>query len=391
MLSNHAPVQHGGCWPTPLQEKLLQAALGSEAVALKAWQEWRKSVDLDRLDRASERMLPLLESNLRRIGVQDPVLSRFSRIAREGWHHNQMILARGAQVLRALEAEGIPTLVFKGAGLVQRYYDDCALRPMNDFDVLVPTAQTMQAFRWALSQGWEFDTDEDPALLTETYLENVHGQGFRNAQGQSFDLHRHLLHHVGGPDADKPFWEASVPLQIHGVTSRTLCTTDHLLVALVHGVRWDDTSPLRWVADALVIIQSAPEDIDWHRLYAHASTPNLLLPIQTGLNYLKSTFDAPIPDGLLRDLAKRPVSLGQKLEFAGRTTSHETHSPFMRLYLRYLTFNQWEISEGWQGKVFGLPRYLQHAWQLPSLWHLPFYAYVRGIRQVRAHLQSRFK
>ncbi len=363
-------------------------------MALDAWASWRRSmgngpVDVKELERASQRLLPLLERNLKRLGVQDESLASLHGVARQTWCENQMILARGAGLVGGLEKQGIATLLFKGCALTLCYYNSYALRPMNDFDVLVPTAQAKQAFDWVLANGWTFDTQGDPALLSDVYLENLHGHGFRNQQGHSVDVHRHLLHQCSGPDADTDFWEASVPLQISGVSTHTLCAADHLLVALMHGIHWDSTSPLRWVADAMTILKVESPAMDWERLFEQTRKRQLVLPVLAGLRYLKNTFQAPVPDSMLRDLERIPVNFWQKMEFNGWTTSHETHSPLMRFYLRYLWFRKWEISRGWRGKVFGLPLYLQHAWKLRSPWQIPRYALVRAGQQVRARFTKK--
>ncbi len=381
----------GGCWPSLLQEKLLQAALCDGETARSAWQSWRSTVEIEHLEHVSHRLLPLLAHSLARQGVtlNEDDKAFFVRAARETWFKNQMLLARGATLIRDLEASGIATLVFKGAALTLQFYSNFSLRPMNDFDILVPSHQAKRAYNWALENGWKFDVETDPALLTDVFLENLHGQGFRNAQGQSFDLHKRLLHHDTEPDTD--FWDASLPLEIHGVTTKTLCASDHLLTALSHGVRWEENAPLRWVADAMTILRVAPEQIDWNRVLEQTRKRQMHLPVQAGLQYLKTTFEAPIPATFLEEVARIPVTPTRKLEFRGWTTSHQTHHPLMRFYLRYVQFSRREISRGWRGKVFGLPLYLQHAWHLRSPWELPFFVYKRGLRQLRAHLHARFR
>ena len=42
-------VAAGGCWPSPLQEELLRAALLPGEAAVKAWEHWSAAVDLDEL------------------------------------------------------------------------------------------------------------------------------------------------------------------------------------------------------------------------------------------------------------------------------------------------------------------------------------------------------
>lgn len=397
-MSSATRYQSGGCWPSATQRLLLQAALCDGESARSAWEKWRVAVDIAHLESASHRLLPLLDHNLTawHIPIAEADKAIFTCIARETWLKNQVLMARGAALIYELEALGIATLVFKGAALAGQFYRDLSLRPMNDFDILVPSHQVMQAYKWALQNGWEFDVEPDDVPQSDVFLENLHGQGFRNAQGQSFDLHKHLLHHCNAPNADTDFWNASIETDIQGTTTRTLCATDHLLVALVHGVQWEANISLRWIADAMMILRASSDEIghheiDWNRVLEQTCQRRLHLPILHGLRYLETTFDAPIPQSVLDELARLFVTPAERLEFHGWTTSHLTHHPLMRFYLRYLQFARREISEGRRGKIFDLPLYLQHMWQLRSPWQLPFFIYQRGLRQLRAHWQARFR
>ena len=54
----------GDCWPTSQQRLLLRAALLEGSHAIETWNDWKRGIILDRLDRGSIRLLPLLYHNL---------------------------------------------------------------------------------------------------------------------------------------------------------------------------------------------------------------------------------------------------------------------------------------------------------------------------------------
>jgi hypothetical protein len=58
-------------WPTPTQLLLLRACLESSTEARSAWEQWSSIVDLDHLDHESRYLLPMLDRNLRVIGVTE--------------------------------------------------------------------------------------------------------------------------------------------------------------------------------------------------------------------------------------------------------------------------------------------------------------------------------
>ena len=145
----------GECWPTRSQTWLLRAALLSGPAALQAWQVWKdQNGDLDRLDSGSRRLLPLLFFNLRANRVSDPQMAPLKALYRQTWYRNQNLFYQIADVLEALRSAGIPTMILKGAALGVLHYGDLGLRPMADFDILVPTAQIEQTYAELGQRGW---------------------------------------------------------------------------------------------------------------------------------------------------------------------------------------------------------------------------------------------
>jgi hypothetical protein len=130
---------------TSQQTLLLRAALLDGPTALDAWQAWKSNIDIDTLDPGSYCLLPLLYRNLQRHTIVDPLMDRFKGVYRKTWYQNQVLFHHMAGVLRALHAAGIPAMLLKGAALIQLHYTDAGLRPMADFDVLVPREQAMPA------------------------------------------------------------------------------------------------------------------------------------------------------------------------------------------------------------------------------------------------------
>lgn len=127
--------------PTPQQELLLRASLFEEQEALQAWEAWKAQINWnDYLDAGSFRLLPLLFHNLQQHGVQDPLMHKLKGIYRKTWCENQIAFQKLAVLLQSFQKAGIKTLVLKGAALTVRHYQNNGLRPMNDFDVLVPLA-----------------------------------------------------------------------------------------------------------------------------------------------------------------------------------------------------------------------------------------------------------
>jgi hypothetical protein len=71
-----------GCWPNRDQELLLRAALLNGEPALEAWNEWRRTVNVDVVDYGSHRMIPQLYRNMQRLGVNDSLMERLKGVYR---------------------------------------------------------------------------------------------------------------------------------------------------------------------------------------------------------------------------------------------------------------------------------------------------------------------
>lgn len=390
-----SPLQ--SCWPTPQQELLLRATLQQGQAALADWEEWKSEIDIENLDEGSTRVLPLLFRNLKNQDISDPLMSRFTSVHRYFWYRNQMLFSRGAVLLKRFEEAGIETMVLKGAPLIELYYKDKGLRPMNDFDILVPTAQSRRAFNLLWEWGW------DPLLsphqdFNGEFLNFIHAHAFVKDAELSLDLHRHLLGSFNSDDDDKPFWDGSMPLEVGGAKTRTLNATDLLLHVCIHGVRWQSISPLRWITDAMCILQTSEETaaklaagetspivVDWDRLIAHAKRERLNLPLHDGVKYLRDSLKAPIPQSAIDGLNALPATRSERVEHEATMRPPHSLSPTFKLWMRYRAFLKWEQSVGFKAAVFRFPHYLKYTWELEDIRQIPLTA----IRKCRRQLNQR--
>src|SRR3972149_871099 len=294
----------GNMFPTREQELLLRAALLQGESALQAWQNWKVHVNLEQeLDMGSYRLLPLVYHNFRTPAVDDPWMSKLRGIYRKEWYKNQMLFHTIAEVLRLLHAAGIETMILKGAPLTLLYYQDYGLRPMRDFDVLVPTVKRGAAIEVLTQAGW------NPLLrplekLTDAVLDARHAWGFENAHQRQFDLHWHVLIQCLYPNSDDDFWAGAIPVQVADVPTRALNPTDQLLHVCVHGAAWNPVPPLRWIADAMVILNVSYSEVEWTRLIAQAKKRRLTFPLRHALTYLRDSFGAAIPSHVLMEMGK---------------------------------------------------------------------------------------
>ena len=361
-------------WPTQQQELLLRAALLNGRDAAEAWKEWRSCVDIDdidQLDLGSYRLLPLLYHNLNSQHVEDPIMMKLKGVYRLTWYKNQMLFHAIADLLQSFQNAAIETMVLKGAALTFRCYKDYGLRPMNDFDVLVHTDQAMTAIRLLQKLGWKPKYFEPH----EGYISVSYSHGFEDKSGREIDLHWHVFSQCREAHADDDFWGKAVLTKFHDVPTNVLNPADQLLHICIHGARWNETPPFRWVADAIMILNNAYNEIDWNRLAVQAEKRHLILPLLDTLQYLRDTFEAPISPEIIKNLQAVRVPHRERMEYKIAVSPPTKWTAILDLWCQHsrLTGNTNTLR-----RIMKFPTFLQRIWGI-SLWKLPYWGFLKII------------
>lgn len=365
-------ILEGGCFPIPAQTLLLRAALIQDQAAVAAWCEWQTRVDYDALDWGSYRLIPLVYRNLKSLGVEEGSLGRLRGIHRRTWYKNNLILNEATRLVHDFHAAGIPTLILKGVALAQLYYSDLGLRPMLDFDVLVPFKEKAHALELTRARDWK-----------EKFYA-PHACGFSTLQDNEFDLHWHAFAECCQANADDELWSGAVPFRIGDADTLTLNPSDTLLHVCVHGLAWNTIPPVRWVADAAMILRGAA--IDWTRLIKQARQRQLALTARNALDYLQRTIDAPIPVDVLRELGATRISRAERWDYVAKTIPPGERGPFL-VSLAYLReYHRLVMNENIIRKIISFPRFIQSLWGIKHLWQVPIFAVVGVFNRVRRWL-----
>jgi len=375
-------------WPTRQEELLLRAALLRGPTALSAWAQWKSTVDFDDIDSESYRLVPQLYCSLRDQAVSDPLLGRLRGIYRRTWYQNQLRFHAMARPLRLLHEAAIPIMLLKGAALILQYYRDYGMRPMADFDVCVPGDRASAAIELLRTEGFTPCGAPEESLIDAITNPDRHSElEFADAAGHVFDLHWRLFAESIKPDVSAPFWQDSVEMEALGMPMRTLSPADQLLHVCVHGIVRGavgyEVSRVRWVMDVLTIIKTSGDALDWTRLVAQAHRCGFIPPLRAGLEYLRRTFDAPIPDEVLRELRRMPVPLVDRVVHAAQTVPPEHWNPWLTVCVGYVDHSlSLPPGTGTLRTLAGLPGYYRRRWRAKSVWTLPFTLVFRTVRRV---------
>lgn len=368
-----------GWLPTYRQELILRAALCRGEEVFRAWRRLKEGDYLSHLDRGSARLLPLLYSNLCLHGVGGADTEALKEEYMRTWCDNQFLFESAASIVRSFSTAGIETMLLKGAALASHLYGDSGLRPMSDVDILVRPENAVAAIKLLGESGWTTNYRSPEALIP--YEQAVE---FRDGRGGRCDLHWRVLLDGRQDVGDEDFWEASVVTEIEGAPTRAFNPTDQLLHVCVHGAEWNDMPPVRWVADAAMIIRAAESEIDWERLIEQTRKRRLMLPMKETLGYLRDLLGDVVPDDVLRAFRSVPATLAERALYRIRSAPAK---PLKRIPVAHYWLNSWRLARAPSRgrKLLDFLAYIKCLWGAEHLWQAPFYLIyktARGVAQI---------
>lgn len=326
------------CTPGGAQRKLLRAVLGGDGEALGAWRDWRETQDIDAIDSASFRLLPLIYLRLKRLAPDDPLLARLQVVYRHTWFKNQLLVNQAQQAAGILAAAGIDTLLLKGGALAITVYDDPGARHMNDIDLMVRPAHFERAMQLLLANAWTLPGTTLERIAAASRRGFIHGCGLQLGEAE-IDLHAQLSRFVW--QDDELVWGSSRQVRWGRREVRVLAPTLALYHTCVHGVRWS-YAILTWIPDAMAMLERQRDEMDWELLVQLARQSRTVCQLWHALAFLANEFGAPVPAGVLAQLRDSPTSWVERAEYRALAQKPERSPPQLarRLWLRSCRFRQ---------------------------------------------------
>ncbi|HXU52270.1 MAG TPA: nucleotidyltransferase family protein [Casimicrobiaceae bacterium] len=353
----------GGGWrPDAGQELLLAATVGPADRAAAAFAQWRRTHDIDTLDAGSTRLLPLLVPRQPILDADDAPWTVIRGVYRRAFVHGQLVCRRAGDAIARLASANIDAMALKGGALIAYYDGNPALRPMNDFDVLVGRASAVAAIGTLTRSGWRAQWPR-PERLPEAY----HGACFVSPDDLDLDLHWSALPSDEGA-FDTELWQASRPGTIPGIAVRAPCAPDLLAIVCAHAAAWQPVSPVRWVADAIRIVGDDAAAFDWARVVDAARAWRVTLQLADTLDYLAGRWGIAVPPATLAALRATPVGRIDRQSYAAAATMPGTADYLMRPWRRYRL--RARHVPGWRA-LPGFVRYLEITMGLRDWRELP--------------------
>lgn len=212
------------------------------------------------------------------------------------------------EVLARLDAAGVDAMVLKGAALAITVYDDPALRPMVDLDLLVHPQDRLPAMRALEAAGFLAAISEPRPGLTMAHESQILMRK-EGHPGAMLELHWHLL--------DSPYHQERVPMDWFWQTSRRvtfqargsrLCSgrvmgpEAQLLHLCAHLSLHHEGNGLLWQHDIAEILRRQAATLDWDLLLQKAREFGLVLPLKETLGNVIEGWCLSVPAGVTERL-----------------------------------------------------------------------------------------
>lgn len=276
-------------------------------------------------------------------------------------------------ILAALSVADVPVLLLKGIALAETLYDNIALRPMGDFDLVVHRQDVPACREILVRLGYR------PTMVEVTrgaFLAYCNEEAFAPPEAaQTFiELHWHLLdvpYYLRRVQMDW-FWESSrahsvgpYPVQILGPEANLLYLSSHLAFHhCFHG--------LRWFVDLAFLTYLCRESLDWDRIVRQAQACELLLAVRETLDRLAGCWPSLPLDHARRRLHSLQPSAAEQRLF--RLLTAEPRSPLLDFYTDLVCLPDLPARARFAFRnLFPQPAYMARRYGMRHAWQLPFF------------------
>jgi hypothetical protein len=194
----------------------------------------------------------------------------------------------------------ISLIMLKGAALAETIYNNIALRPMVDIDILVHSKDLNNALNQLSSLAYNpVEPESHPGIITEYENEILLQKSSRI--DVALELHWSLLdspHYQQKLQMDW-FWQSAVPVQFTTVPGLVLGTEALLLHLCSHLMLHHRGTGLLWQHDIAEVLVQRRIRLNWETLLNKAQEYDLILPLQRILTQVTLQWNIELPPGIL--------------------------------------------------------------------------------------------
>jgi len=214
-------------------------------------------------------VLPLLAGRMLRMEpdlvLAKQVQQRLQTVRLQAASLNLRLYHKLGQILQRMHAAAIPVIVLKGAHLAELVYEDIAMRPMGDVDLMVQKKDLERSYALIEEMGYQA---QRRFRLERMVKEHHHLPPLLSNNGPVVEVHWNIAYpgHTLKVDLDG-LWQRAQEAQIEGAPARVLSAEDLLVHLCLHLFQDHLAAGLKRLYDIGQTVEAYPS-IDWDRIMA---------------------------------------------------------------------------------------------------------------------------
>jgi hypothetical protein len=249
----------------------------------------------------------------------------------------------------------------------------------------VPPEQVQRAIEMLSRVGWR------PYSPTSSdFFRYRHALCLVDAEERELDLHWHCLFELSGPGGDDFLWSSARPFDFNGIPTLAPDPTRHLIVTILHGLRWNPAPPIRWIPDAIAILRNHADEVAWNELVGFAKDRRFSHRLHLGLSYLRQRFDVPIPAPVLLELQRAGLSILERIENTAvlRDLRPLYARPAGNLWIIFAEYCRYAWGASPLAFVVGFTHYLRFRWKLRGRLEIPGVVLRGVVKRLRGQVKK---
>ena len=226
---------------------------------------------------------------------------------RQNAQQTLLLTAELLRVMRALGAENIPAIPYKGPVLAATTYGNLAMRDFCDLDILVSENDIRRVLPIMLQLGYRAEYSLTPAQEAK-YIRSACEYNFLHERSQAHvEIHWRVIPPKFGLKFEfDRLWSRARFAHIAGLKVPILSPEDALLVLSVHGFKhlWECLKLVCGIANLLL----AQPELDWSYIEREANRIGAMRVVLVAISLANQMFDSGLPDLIQLRLRRDPTA-----------------------------------------------------------------------------------
>lgn len=239
---------------TTTQYLLIKSCLATNKQEREAYvREWEEQVLINDIDFSSSRLLPFFYHGNQQKEISTKHDNRIKIIYKHWWLRSQHINHQLKIVIAALAESEIKVIIIKGAS-IKLHYERPELRPMADFDLMIPSNDLHKAMNVIEKLNFIPETlaKNNINKIKELYLDFNHALSYTHPQNEvNIDLHWRLGSHCS-LSITHDLWQHLETYASISYAQKPQLAYEVFLI-IIHAVVAKNKDNLTWIIDIAVI------------------------------------------------------------------------------------------------------------------------------------------